>query len=206
MKRATARAQLVVMVRAPRLGLIKRRLARDVGALAAWRFYRQTTARLLRRVGRDPRWRTVLAVTPDRGWRRSELWGFRGEILPQGGGDLGTRMGRLLQRLPPGPVVVVGSDIPGLGRDQVARAFLALGRHDWVLGPAPDGGYWLIGTRRRPTLRLPFARVRWSSEHARADTLAGLKGARIAFMEELQDVDNGDDLARLKTSRLPRPR
>jgi glycosyltransferase A (GT-A) superfamily protein (DUF2064 family) len=90
--------------------------------------------------------------------------------------------------------VIVGTDIPALGADQVARAFAELGRADWVFGPAEDGGYWLIGARRRPALRLPFAGVRWSTRHALADTLANLRGARPAFLEVLRDVDEAADL------------
>jgi hypothetical protein len=190
---------LVIMARAPRLGAVKRRLARDVGALQAWRFYRTTSARLAGRLSRDPRWRTWLALTPDRAVLGQGA--FPNAYLrrvPQGPGDLGARMGRLLRDLPPGPVVIVGSDIPALEPRHVARAFALLGDHDWVFGPAADGGYWLIGARRRPVLRDPFARVRWSSAHALADTLANLKGANIAYLEELADVDTGADLVRFR--------
>ena len=199
---------LVVMARAPRLGAVKRRLARDLGDLAAWRFYRMTAGRLLRELSADPRWRTWLALTPDRAARvRRGPWPATGARLPQGPGDLGARMGRLLRALPPGPVVIVGSDIPDLRAVHVARAFRMLGRHDWVFGPAGDGGYWLIGARRRRAPpRATFANVRWSSAHALADTLANLNGARIGFLEELADVDTGEDLARLRTADRRQPK
>ncbi len=194
------RGHLVVMARAPRLGAVKRRLARDLGDLAAWRFYRMTAGRLLRELSVDPRWRSWLALTPDRAARTGHgPWLACCTCVPQGPGDLGARMGRLLRALPPGPVVIVGSDIPDLRPVHVARAFRLLGRHDWVFGPAGDGGYWLIGARRRRAPpRETFAGVRWSSAHALADTLANLKGARIGFLEELADVDTGTDLARLR--------
>lgn len=191
----TLRRHLVVMARAPRLGRVKRRLAAGLGDLAAWRFQRATAGRLLRRVAGDPRWETWLAVTPDAARHAPRaLWPCSARLIGQGGGDLGARMGRLLTTLPPGPAVIVGTDIPALGADQVARAFAALGRADWVFGPAEDGGYWLIGARRRPALRLPFAGVRWSTRHALADTLANLRGARPAFLEVLRDVDEAADL------------
>ena len=191
---------LVVMARAPRLGAVKRRLARDLGDLAAWRFYRMTAGRLLRELSADPRWQTWLALTPDRAARAGRgPWPGRHALIAQGPGDLGARMGRLLRALPPGPVAIVGSDIPDLRPVHVARAFRLLGRHDWVFGPAGDGGYWLIGARRRRAPpRQTFAGVRWSSAHALADTLANLKGARIGFLETLADVDTGADLARLR--------
>ena len=193
-----AARHLVIFARAPRLGQVKRRLARDAGMLAALRFHRAATGRLLRRLAGDPRWRCWLAVTPDRAVRsRRALWPGTYRLLPQGGGDLGARMARVLARLPPGPVVIVGADIPGIGTRQVAAAFAALGSHDWVLGPASDGGYWLIGARRRPVLRPPFAGVRWGGPEARADTLANLAGATVALLEELDDVDTAADLRRL---------
>jgi len=190
------RNRLVVMARAPRIGRVKRRLAADVGALAAWRFYRLTAGRLLHRVSGDPRWETWLAVTPEpaRAGPRG-LWPCSARLVGQGRGDLGARMGRLLTVLPPGPVVIVGTDVPELGPDQVARAFRKLDDADWVFGPAADGGYWLVGARRRPALKLPFSGVRWSTPHALADTLANLRGQRLAFLEVLRDVDRGADLA-----------
>ncbi len=116
-------------------------------------------------------------------------------------------MGRLLRALPPGPAVIVGSDIPDLRPVHVAQAFQMLGGHDWVFGPAGDGGYWLIGARRRRAApRVTFAGVRWSSPHALADTLANLKGARIGFLEALADVDTGEDLVRLRTVDRRRPK
>ncbi len=192
------KGHLVIMARAPRLGVGKRRLARDLGALAAWRFQRQMLGRLLRRLAPDPRWTTWLAVTPDRTANPAAHWAAPARVIPQGAGGLGARMARLLRQRPPGPVVVVGSDIPDLDVRHVAQAFKALGRHDWVFGPAADGGYWLVGARRRRAPWRTFDAVRWSSRHALADSLANLAGARVALLEELHDVDTGVDLARLK--------
>jgi glycosyltransferase A (GT-A) superfamily protein (DUF2064 family) len=99
-------------------------------------------------------------------------------------------MQRLMDRLPHGPVVIVGSDIPGITAEDVAKAFRALGNHDVVLGPAVDGGYWLAGQRRIPkTLRL-FGGVRWSSPHALADTLKNAEGRNVALLRVLSDVDD----------------
>ena len=102
--------------------------------------------------------------------------------------------------------IIVGSDIPELRPTHVARAFRLLGDHDWVFGPAADGGYWLLGARRRRPPRGTFADVRWSSAHALADTLANLKGARVAYLEMLGDVDTGEDLARLRTADRRQPK
>lgn len=191
------RRHLVVMARAPRLGAVKRRLARDVGDLAAWRFYRTTLADVLHRVGDDPRWRTIVAVTPDRaaGTFPCAASG-RLCIEGQGHGDLGRRMERMLLALPPGPVVIVGSDIPDLGAAEVAAAFDRLATADWVFGRADDGGYWLVGARRRRRPYRPFTGVRWSTEHALADTRANLREQRIAYLPVLSDIDTGADFRR----------
>ena len=191
------RRHLVIFVKAPRVGAVKTRLAADIGALAAWRFYRNTTARIVRRLGRDRRWTCWLAVTPDRFARQGRFWPQRPPRLPQGAGDLGARMARPLRRLPPGPVVIVGTDVPDLCAAHVECAFRALNRHDAVFGPAPDGGYWLIGMRRRRRACDIFRNVRWSTRHALADTLVNL-GPRltVAFLEELADIDDGASFRR----------
>jgi uncharacterized protein len=203
------RAQhLVIFLRAPRLGRVKSRLARGIGALAALRFYRNTVDALLRRVTGDRRWRSELAVTPDIDARRRP-WRVAAGYRAQRRGDLGARMARVFRDLPPGPAVIIGSDIPALGPAHIAAAFNALGRHDAVFGPASDGGYWLVGLRRRP--RLPprlFKSVRWSSEHALGDTLAGLpRTFSVAFLETLEDVDDVESYMRWRRSAaLSRPR
>jgi uncharacterized protein len=190
---ARCQRHLVVFAKAPRLGQVKSRLAAGIGALAALRFYRETTARVLRRLSRDPRWRTLVAVTPSRSIGEP-LWDPRVPRLDQGSGDLGQRMARVFRTLPPGPVVIVGSDIPELAPRHVVAAFRALGSRDAVFGPAADGGYWLVGLRRSP--RLPtglFAGVHWSSPHALADTRASLpRGFMVAFLETLEDVDDAE--------------
>jgi rSAM/selenodomain-associated transferase 1 len=197
---------LVVFARAPRRGAVKRRLAAGIGDAAALRFYRDHLARLLRSLAPDRRWQCWLALTPLRqllGMRVARASSLR--RLAQGRGDLGRRMARPFTILPPGPVVLVGSDIPELRADHVARAFRLLGAADFVFGPAADGGYWLIGAHRRPLPRGFFAGVRWSTRHALADTLANLpRGARIGFADTLEDVDDAAAFRRWQR-RVSRP-
>lgn len=182
------------MVKEPRPGRVKTRLARDIGTVAAAWWFRHQTRRLLRRL-EDPRWDLVLAVAPDREGMTSRVWPAHLPRWPQGPGDLGARMGRAFRGLPGGPLVIVGADIPGIRRDHVARAFRALGQADAVIGPAPDGGYWMIGlARRRPPPPRLLTGVRWSTEFARADTLATLAGLRVTEVEWLADVDTAEDL------------
>jgi uncharacterized protein len=182
------------MAKLPVAGGVKTRLAREIGVARASGFARHAAAALLQRVGFDRRWQTILAVAPDYGVH-SRAWP-RGLVrLPQGGGDLGARMQRIFDRGPAGPMLIVGTDVPGIRLAHIAEAFRLLGRHDAVLGPATDGGYWLVGLGRYPRVLRPFANVRWSSPHALADTLANLKGHAVAFVATLRDVDDAESFA-----------
>jgi hypothetical protein len=184
------RDTVFVFARAPRLGAVKRRLARDIGDRAALRFHRATMIALLRGLVADRRFRTVLAVTPDHARFRLPV---RVDRVGQGGGDLGARMHRIMTRVRTGRVVIIGCDIPDARASDVHAAFRALGHADAVFGPAEDGGYWLVGlSPRRPAH--PFAAVRWSTSHALADTLVNVRGRRVAFLRTLRDVDTAADL------------
>ncbi len=190
-RRMTPCRHLVIFARVPVAGGGKRRLAAGIGPIRAVQFERIRLAALLATLGRDRRWRTWLAVTPD----RSGHWPGGLGIIGQGRGDLGRRLARVARAMPPGPVVIIGTDSPDASRSDIGAAFRALGGHDAVLGPACDGGYWLIGLRRAPRLRLPFTRVRWSSPDTFADTVREIGGARLAVLRRLGDVDDAASLA-----------
>ncbi len=186
------------MVKEPRPGRVKTRLGRDIGYVQAARWFRLQSLGLMKRL-RDPRWQIVLAVSPDRDGAQSRVWPQDLARVQQGVGSLGDRMGRMLRSMPPGPVCVIGADIPGIGRAQIAAAFAALGSADAVIGPADDGGYWVIGLKRIRAISPDLFRgVRWSTEHALSDTIATLPNERIAYVETLADVDTGADLQRLR--------
>lgn len=191
------RRRLVVMAKDPRAGQVKTRLGREIGMVPAAWWMRHQLNSLLRRL-RDPRWDLWLAVAPDSALT-SRAFPVDLPRVAQGRGDLGDRMGRMLRQRPmgspPGPVCIIGADIPGITPAHVWRAFRALGPADAVFGPAPDGGYWLVGmTGVRPLPPGLFRNVRWSTGHALADTLATLPGQRVAFVDMLADVDEAADL------------
>lgn len=192
---------LVIFARRPAIGVGKRRLAASVGDVEALRFQRSAIDGLLRRLAVDPRWRTTVAISPDRptDWLRG-----RAAVAAQGRGDLGRRLTRIARRFSTGRLVIIGSDTPTIRRADVAAAFDALRSHAAVVGPALDGGYWLIGLRRSVRGPLPFDKVRWSSPHTLADTLERLEGLRTARLRTLEDID---DLASYRrfTARPHRP-
>lgn len=169
---------VVVFARAPRLGTVKRRLARQIGDRAALRFHTATLMNLLRDL---KRFNVVVAITPDRARVRLPV-----PTIPQGRGDLGQRMTRALRRYR--QVALIGSDIPEANAADLRAAFRQLGTKDAVFGPAVDGGYWLIalGPRRPADL---FGVCRWSTEHALSDTLRQFRHHRVGFLRTLADVD-----------------
>lgn len=180
------RGTLVIFARTPRLGAVKRRLAAGIGHMAALRFHRLVLQSLVRRLAADARWRCVLAVTPG-----SYRWPRGVPRIAQGPGGLGSRMARAMRAVPPGPVILVGCDIPDMTARHVADAYRALAGRDAVFGPAGDGGFWLVGVRDRALLRPLFRDVRWSGAHALADTLANIPAGRTwALAAELSDIDD----------------
>jgi len=185
-----------VFARQPVIGTVKTRLAADIGRVEALRFYRATLARLLRRLASDRTWRTMLAVTPDRACRAMART-FRVPVMAQGSGDLGMRMRRAAGRQP-GPALIIGSDVPDLEASHLRAALSALRRHDFVFGPAADGGYWLAGFGNRRPAGPVMLNVRWSTSAALADTVrsAGPSARVYVLADVLADVDDGGGYAR----------
>ena len=183
--------RLIIFAKAPRVGIVKTRLANEIGLINAWAFYRWRLVEITRKLSSDTRWKTLLSMTPDRS-QRLGIIPSTVPILNQGSGDLGTRMNNTMSNMPPGPTIIVGTDIPGIESRIVANAFKELGKNDVVLGPAHDGGYWLIGCRRRPRFPNIFTGVRWSTVYTLADTLKNASREKLSIhcLMKLEDVDN----------------
>jgi rSAM/selenodomain-associated transferase 1 len=183
---------LVIMAKKPQAGRVKTRLARQIGTNEAVRIYRGILAETLRRLGKDPRWQTWLAISPDTA-AKSSIWPTNLNVVTQGSGDLGVRMQRIFVVAPQGPAIIFGSDIPGISADEIAQGFKMLGRNDAVIGPAMDGGYWLIGLKRFPRIVRPFDNVRWSGPQALEDTMRNLAGLKVGHLAARRDIDTCDD-------------
>jgi uncharacterized protein len=167
--------RVVIFAKAPRLGTVKTRLAASLGDVQTLAFYQSVLSQTAERLRSGP-WQLVIAVTPDQAVNDTELWPADIHRIPQGQGDLGARMGRLL-----------------------ALATTESRKADLVLGPASDGGYWLIGAACPPS-RLLFDDVRWSTEHARADTVRNAGTARVVIVDQLDDVDTAQDYDRYRST------
>jgi uncharacterized protein len=189
---------VLIFAKSPRMGVSKTRLAKGVGVVTAWRVKRALDAYTCR-VARGDGWHTKLAIAPDRDLKTHfhGTWPSDLARISQGRGDLGQRMARALRRHSGSAVCIIGSDLPDLRTHDLVMAFQALKRHDVVLGPATDGGYWLIGMTPRAARQAQLGGIRWSSAFTLSDTLAALPTSwRVGFLRELEDVDDADSLAR----------
>jgi len=195
------RLSLLIFAKAPIAGAVKTRLARDLGFVAAAAWYRRSLARtagVAERSGIPFR----IAGAPSAASFRS----VSSRALPlcdQPAGDLGQRLSGAARRAP-SAIIIVGSDIPDLSSDILKRAQADVMRFDLVLGPARDGGYYLIGLKTPAHAFRLFRSVRWSTPHTMADTLANVpKHWRIGFLPMLRDVDCVDDLKSRRANRPP---
>lgn len=187
---------VIVFCRVPRIGTVKSRLARDIGPSQALRFYRATLRATIRTTGHLPQGEIVLCVTPDSAVRAPD-WPAGSRLVRQGGGDLGQRMERALDRFRDRDRILVGGDIPDMRPHHLRQALAVVRRHHVIFGPATDGGFWLVGLRRG--IRSPdlFHDVRWSHPETLTDSLRGLPGAwRVGMASRLNDVDDLGDYRR----------
>lgn len=183
------------MVKEPQAGRVKTRLGRDIGMTSAAWWFRHQTKRLIRDLGHDPRWQLRLSVSPAPLALHSRAWPVGIPRDSQVGGDLGARMQHVFETTPRGPVVLIGGDIPGVTPAIIRDAFTKLADHDYVFGPAEDGGFWLVGMRRMRPLPVDlFKGVRWSCADTLRDTLETLGDASVGFAATLRDVDTAADL------------
>lgn len=193
---------LIVFAKAARPGRAKTRLAADprVGLDGAARLAEAFLRDTLDHASSVPGVELVLEYAPsdERAW--FEALDERARLEPQADGDLGERMRSSLEReFARGArrVVIVGSDTPHLEPASIERAFAALIDADLVLGPSSDGGYYLVGLRRRADAL--FQGVAWSTSSVLSKTLELARASNLSstLLEMLTDVDEHSDLERL---------
>lgn len=190
--------RLLVFLKVPRSGTVKTRLAATLGDAGALDAYRRILAATLEQISSVPS--VELRFSPDdAGDEAAALLRPGWTAVPQGEGDLGQRLSRAFDnafREGFRRVLVIGSDCPDVTAADMECAHEALDESDVVLGPAADGGYWLLGVRRPcPFL---FRGIPWSTASVLAETRARAEaaGLEVALLRTLSDVDTGEDWRR----------
>jgi len=190
---------LCIFVKAPRAGNVKTRLAASIGLDAAARLADAFFWDTLALAEQFTTLRAVVALSGEE--KLLPMLRDRVAIWPQGDGDLGARLARNLRRaLTERPrALVIGTDSPGLPATLIAQARAALDTHDAVLGPAADGGFYLLGMRTCPEGLL--VGLPWSAGNTLEKTLTRLeeRGLTVKLLPPWFDVDLERDLERLRT-------
>lgn len=197
----SANQRIILFTRWPEPGKAKTRLIPALGPAGAADMQRKMSERALAWARRLARRRPVdLEIRYDGGGaQKVSSWLGTGPIYSrQGEGDLGERISRALhEALTQGAprVVIVGCDTPGLDDQLMEEALDSLGRSQVVLGPALDGGYYLIGLNA--PARNIFQHIDWGSSRVLEQTLAAIKeaGMQYELLPQRVDVDTPEDLA-----------
>ena len=213
---ADCRERLIIFTRYPEPGTTKTRMIPELGADGAANLQRRMTEHIVCRVVKLIGTRNMPVEIRYEGGSEQLMaaWlGNRFSYCPQGQGDIGIRMGRALKHaFTQGfeTVVIIGSDIPDITTDILQNAFEILKDIDLVLGPAGDGGYYLIGVHRKtfrhwnPRL---FNDISWGTENVLPQTLtiAEKLGLNYSLLDTLNDVDRPEDLRVWYRASNPRP-
>ena len=188
---STPNERLIIFLKAPRPGYVKTRLAEKLGPEGAAQAYQILLSTLVAALKSLPS--VQLRFSPDDAREEISPWLQPGwEAEPQGKGELGERLERAFAaEFSRGTrrVVVIGSDCPDVVVSDLQRACSRLAAHDLVLGPARDGGYWMIGLRQ--PVPLLFRGIPWSTSEVLLTTLERAAAARLTVYQSrrLADVD-----------------
>jgi rSAM/selenodomain-associated transferase 1 len=192
--------QLTIFTRYPEPGLTKTRLISALGEEGAAALQKELTEKTLQKIEQLVKTSTIEPVICFEGGDMDTMQNWLGSdrfYKKQVQGDLGEKLKKAFDEAFSGGaqrVVTIGCDCPGLCREHISRAFDALYFKDLVLGPATDGGYYLIGIKY-PIEEL-FKDIPWGTDKVFEKTvsLAQQLGLSIEILEELHDVDRPEDL------------
>ncbi len=191
--------KLLIFTRYPAPGSVKTRLIPTLGAEGACKLHSMMAKHTMKRLESLCALTEVCFTGP--GEKEMQAWlGKTLSYYPQGDGDLGEKLQRAFARAfgqGEDKVVVVGTDCPDLTAAHVRTAFELLAEADLILGPAKDGGYYLLGLNRLHENL--FTSIPWGTAEVLQMTLhkARLLGLKTVLLEELSDVDRPEDLREL---------
>lgn len=193
----TNKNALIIFTRNPELGKCKTRLAKTIGdeaALEIYKFLLQHTADVALKTNADKYVFYSEEITEKDIWSNAD---FYKKI--QKGADLGERMQNAFSELFQQGyenVLIIGSDLFDLNETIVNEAFNYLKHHEFVIGPAEDGGYYLLGMQALETS--VFQNKVWGTETVFKQTIANLSAKNVKLMQVLNDIDTFEDIVNIK--------
>lgn len=202
MKRDNQDALILFFIKYPEPGEVKTRLAETIGSEKAVQLCRNFILDLLAKL-ESTRLPFAICFYPEQ--KKASLMEWLGEgyeYIPQKGVDLGERMAAAFLDAFAGGyrrVILMGGDFPDLPRPFFEEALGALNTHDAVIGPAMDGGYYLIGFKEETFFRQAFEGIHWSTEGVFRQTLSILEAhrRRVYVLPAWNDIDTIEDLRQL---------
>lgn len=193
---------LCLILKAPRPGFVKTRLAREVGIERATRIYRRLVEIQMDHL--PPSWQLEVHYAPGDAEQEMVAWlGERPSYAAQADGDLGVRLIAATQSAfsrGASAVVLLGGDCPGVSAKLLETVREQLRSHDLVIGPAEDGGYYLLAIKTvQPFL---FEGIAWSTPHVFTQTMerASRHALRASILEVLTDVDDLNSWGKVRDS------
>ena len=195
---------LLFFIKNPEKGKVKSRLAAVIGDDSAVNLYKNLATKMLSTIKKGT-FPFAVCFYPKKADKAIKDWlGSDYRYIPQRGADLGERMkNSFVEAFKMGSerVVLVGSDIPDLSLEVIEEAFFSLKVEDAVIGPAYDGGYYLIGFKKKTFSPQVFERMAWGTERVFEDTMKVLKNLnqRVHTLPFRRDIDTIEDLKHLGT-------
>ena len=184
---------IIVFTRNPELGKVKTRLAKTIGdesALNIYRYLLKHTEKVISKIDSDKAVYYSVSIRTNDLWSNSTYMKFE-----QDGDDLGQRMLNAFKKAfndNYDKVLIVGSDLYDLDQNHIENAFNSLDSHDYVLGPAKDGGYYLLGMKfLNPKI---FKNKSWGTDSVFKDTMNDLEYETVFLLQELNDIDTYHDI------------
>ncbi|MDQ7788059.1 MAG: TIGR04282 family arsenosugar biosynthesis glycosyltransferase [Thermodesulfovibrionales bacterium] len=200
---------IILFVRFPEKGRVKTRLAKDIGEENVWILYKYFVLDLLETVSQGNRALKICYSPPEAGGGMKDWLGSGHSYMPQCGRDLGEKMRNAIEEVfgqGCSEIILIGSDIPDLPHALIESAY-AFARHDAVIGPSHDGGYYLIGFKKETFLPEIFEGIAWGTERVFGKTMEIFTDSKynIRILPLWQDVDRLADLKALYQRNINTP-